>query len=232
MGRINNYKNRKNKRRLLFLITDANEINIRKMVRDGQSGSRCSLSQGNMLRIRSPRSILVVFLSKLTVALALASSADATRFGGCDTEMAGCTWIHSPASSSPSHIQCNPTVLFEQHKEDRLHIAATFDRAHPAQTYLLDPNPFPPHYITLANISARTAVALQLLPLFDYCYRVERLAGYNTDLMGLVRPARCGDKGALESRGFLLSYRNAFVNLHGNEYMNSLQVCMEDVAYI
>ncbi len=78
--------------------------------------------------------------------------------------------------------------------------------------------------MTLANASAAIATGFQAIPDLDYCYTVQRFSGYDTDLMGLIKSAPCDAPGVLHASAFLLTLENAFVNLHGSEYVNSLQI--------
>eukprot|EP00047_Mylnosiga_fluctuans_P006675 m.248432 g.248432 ORF g.248432 m.248432 type:complete len:478 (+) comp15727_c0_seq1:196-1629(+) len=121
-------------------------------------------------------------------------------------------------------LHCDVQALLAQNTSDRVLVAATMDPAHPVQTYLLQPSPFPSTYVPLTNEAAAAATGLKPSPHLDYCYRVHRSKGYDTDLMGIVQHADCAEAGAINAKAFVLNFNNAFISLHGNVYINSLHV--------
>jgi capsular polysaccharide biosynthesis protein len=142
---------------------------------------------------------------------------------GCD--------IRACEIDNEATMRCNVHALLDQHSVDRVHLAATTDLRHPVQPYLLDPSPWPHEYEPLTrNLSGGVVRWVHTL---DYCYILDRHPEYATDLMSLVLPSSCDAPSAVPARGFLLIFHNAFINLRGGEYENSLQVfdCSSHVLF-
>lgn len=137
---------------------------------------------------------------------------------GCDVSQ--CT---KTGPVGAERLACSLDSLLDQHRGDRKLVAATYNRKHPAQTYLIDPNPFPSTYALLSDAKVQGVFALLPLPALDYCYTVARGKNFATnDLMGLIEKVPCGQAGALPFNASVLEVRDVFVNQHGGEYTNSL----------
>lgn len=145
-------------------------------------------------------------------------SESATKRG----QVLGCDVSHCTPLSA-GHISCSLDAVLGQHEQTRKYIAATHHRAHPAQTYLVDANPYPASYVTLDDPSLpRGLFEIEHIQELDYCYVVQRSANFDTDLFGMIKKTSCSAPAALPFRASVLRLSNAFVNQHGGEYINSL----------